>query len=131
MNTEERIDNALDDFQLLQNQTNKNQLMNEYFLQREGYSALMFQVELMNNSKRNDSNALKFKSSVNILQQLYKAFKTLLNESSNFERKAVYYQMKYEGVMQQESINENIMQNVNRLLTERDELQDKLKQYEN
>lgn len=131
MNTEERIDNALDDFQLLQNQTNKNQLMNEYFLQREGYSALMFQVELMNNSKRNDSNALKFKSSVNILQQLYKAFKTLLNESSNFERKAVYYQMKYEGVMQQESINDNIMQNVNRLLTENDELKDKLKQYEN
>lgn len=131
MTAQDKIDTALNDFQFLEDQTKQNNLVNEYFLQRAGYNALMFQVDLANKSKRNDSNALKFKDSVNILQQLFKAFKTLLNDSSNFERKAFYYQMKYEGVKEQESINENIMENVNRLLTENERLNEKLKQYEN
>jgi len=131
MNTQEKIDKSLNDFQLLENERKQNSLVNEYFLQRAGYSALKFQIDLVNSSNRNDSNAVKFKSSVNVLQQLFKAFKTLLNESSNYERRAFYYQMKYEGVKDQEAVNENILENVNRLLNENEQLKQKLKQYEN
>lgn len=131
MNTQEKIDSALTMFQDLEEADKKNTVLHDVELSNASHTVVNFLVNLANKTTKNDSNATKFKKGVNILLQLLKRYNQAIKELANYERKAVYYQMKYEGVIEQEAVNDSIMQNVQRLLDERDELKQKLSKYEN
>ena len=129
--TQEKIDSALTMFQDLEEADKKNTVLHDVELSNASHTVVNFLVNLANKTTKNDSNATKFKKGVNILLQLLKRYNQAIKELANYERKAVYYQMKYEGVIEQEAVNDSIMQNVQRLLDERDELKQKLSKYEN
>ncbi len=123
MTNEDKINKALEDFQFLEEQDKENVMIGEYALYQAGLGALKFQVDLANKSTRNDSNAVKFKSSTNIFIQLLKAYKSLLDKAQNYERKAFYYKMKYDSVMEQEKMQQNLLDSISRLMDENDRLQ--------
>ncbi len=123
MTNEDKINTALEDFQFLEEQDKENSMVNEQILYRTAHKSLMFQIDLINKSTRNDSNATNFKSSVNVLMQFYKAAKGVLNESINNEKKAFYWKMKYDGVIEQEKINQNLLDSIAILMDENDRLQ--------
>lgn len=130
MNTEEKIYNALEDFQFLENQDKENVMVGEYFLYRASMNALKFQLDLIANTSRNDSNAVKFKSSTNVLMQLLKAYKKDLDKGQNYERQAFYWKMLYEGVVEEEKMQEILKENLVRLLNENERLLDKIQTLE-
>ena len=130
MNLEEKIDKALEDFQFLEEQDRENVMVNEQVLLRTAYKALDFQQGLAEKGNESNPNASKFKSSVNILIQFYKMSKECLNQSSNFEKKAFYWKMKYDSVVQEEEMQEILKENLQRLLDENERLLDKIQTLE-
>lgn len=130
MTTDEKIDQALEDFQFLEEQDKENVMIEEYLLYKAATNALKFQVDLLTKASRNDSNALKFKSSTNVLIQLLKAYKKGLDKAQNYERQAFYWKMKYEGVMEEEKMQEILKENLKRLLNENERLIDKIETLE-
>ena len=80
MTTDEKIDQALNDFQFKENQDKENDMLNEQILCRTAYISLKFQIDLANKGDKSNPNASKFKSSVNVLQQFYTMSKEVLNE---------------------------------------------------
>lgn len=122
MNTEEQIHKALEDFQLLENQDKENVMVKEYLLYKASMNALKFQLDLIAKTSRNDSDALKFKSSTNTLVQLVTAYKKDLDKAQNYERQAFYWKMKYEGVVEEEKMQDILKKNLHRLLEENERL---------
>lgn len=122
MTTEERIDKSLNDFEFLENQHREDELIKEFDLMQLSKTVLGGFKNLADKSKKNDSNALNFKNGINILIKLLNAYSGLLNKSRNYERKALYYKMKYDSVIDQEEVNRNIIKHASDVMEERDRL---------
>lgn len=111
MNTEEKIDKALDMFQLLEEDQKKNGILRDIELSNASNMVLGFMKDLADKSTKNDSNALKYKEGVGVLIKLLKRYIGLYKLIDNYDKRAVYWQMKYEGVRDMEAVQEKILDN--------------------
>lgn len=120
---------ALDNYDLFKKHEEEVSFFNEYNLLMASNGVLTEWKEKANRLDLSVSKNVKLKNDVDILINLFKAYKLLKMDFDNIQARSVYYKMKYEGVKQEEEMQEFLKNQLQKLLDENEELKKNKKKY--